>query len=101
MSLLDDIVDLIDQSNSDDRHEGNRYGQRDAALCERQPMLSGLFVTVVVALLVVVKDGVVDAVVGARLEEDVDEVGNDQEDGGAAGDVNCFGEELVRVGDFA
>jgi len=87
VALFYEEGDLVDEGDGDDGDEGDGDDEGDDALDKGEPVDVHLLVPVVVVEGVFLEDGVVNAVVGAGLEEDVDEVGHYEEDGHAVGDV--------------
>lgn len=67
-------LDLLHQRDRDEGHERDGDGERDGALGERELGLGLVLLLVVVARLVVLEDGVVDAVVRVHLEPNEDDV---------------------------
>lgn len=93
---LDDVVDLQDEDDGDDGDEGDADGEGEKALGHGELGLVPVLFLVRVALLIVGEDGVVDALVGAGLEDNEDDVGDHEEDGEDAGHVETLELEVFR-----
>lgn len=81
VGVLDDVLDLQHQVDGDDSNKGDTHSQGDDALGHSELCLGHVLGLVAVTVLVGLEDGVVDTVVGACLEEHVDKVGQNHENG--------------------
>lgn len=79
MSPFDDKLDLHDENNSGPSNEADGDHQSNNAFSQSQLSLGLVLVLVSVIVLVLLKDSIVDTMVGSGLEEDVDQVGNDEQ----------------------
>ena len=76
-ALFDDERYFLYQTNGNDSNQGNGYSKGKNTLREGKLVLLHLSVTVRVLGFVGFEDGVVDALVGSHLKEDIDDVGED------------------------
>lgn len=96
-ALLHHEVNLFNEGDGNDRDKGDAHSQCDNRLDHSEAMTTKLLMLVVITLGVGLKDRVVDTVVGAHLEEDVHEIGDDEQDGGATRNFEGFAPEFFRV----
>ena len=83
-------MDLVNQADCDDCDKANRDGESKDTLGEGEFFLSGVLVLVFVLLVVLFENRVVYTLVGANLEEDIDGVGDDEENGCDSGNLEDF-----------
>lgn len=96
MAVLNDVVDLLDQADSDDGDKGNRYCESQHALGKGELLLLGILVLVLILSDVLFKDGIIDTLMGTNLEEDVDGVGNNEENSCDTRDLKDFRIDLFK-----
>jgi len=88
-----DEGDLSDQTDGNDRDQGDGNGEGNHALGERKLILLHVLVAGVF-MLVCLEDRVVDTLMRANLEADIDRIGDQEQDGCDAGYVEDI------IGDF-
>lgn len=97
VALFYDIVYLFNEGDGDDRDKGDADSQRDDRLDHSEAMTAKLLMLVVITLGVGLEDGVVDAMVGSYLENDIDKIGDEEQDGGTTRDFEGLAPEFLRV----
>lgn len=95
MTLFDQVGDLKDQEDSDQRHTGQRNQEANDALRQCEFGLGQLLVTVLVDQFITLVDFVEQIVVGLQLKEEVNQVGNEEDDGGGPRDLQHFTADLI------
>lgn len=90
MVILDDILNLENQNDGDDGDEGNADDKGNNTFGHGILGLGLVLVLITVSLLIMLKDGVVDAMMCPYLEEHVDKVGDQEKDGDDARDLQSF-----------
>ena len=86
-----DEIDFLDEEDGHEGDEGQRHQHRDNALGECEFWFREVFVPVVIAFFVGFENVFVEAVVRSTLEPDVYAEGDEEDDGGCAGDAEGFG----------
>lgn len=79
--VLDDGLDLVHEADGEERDQGNGDYEGNDALGHGELVLGRVLAFVGITVLISFEDGIVDAVMRARLEKGVDEVGDNEETG--------------------
>lgn len=87
MACSDDEGNLSNQADGNDRHQGDGNSQSDQTLGKGKFVLVEVRVAALVLTIICLEDRVVDTLMRADLEADVDRVGDQEQDGCDAGDV--------------
>jgi hypothetical protein len=87
MTFIDNEWDLSDQADGNESNQCNGNREGNYTFSESELLFLQVFRTISVLMLICLKNGIVDAFMRTNLEEDIDGVGDEEEDGCDAGDV--------------